>query len=100
MSHGPGSVPKPTWEENRDYFLIRIRRHLPDLRPAGNRPPIGISPHDVASITPCWVCGGKQQFERSIDIKQSVYRCAGCSLRWLVESGGNPDTLVMRISRF
>lgn len=87
-------------EERPDSFLIRCKRTLPMME-GRFRAPAFIKTRDFASVVPCRACDGRLvRTPPSTPRPENdfFYVCVKCGRTWLIESGGNPDTIVLRVS--
>jgi hypothetical protein len=89
------------WIEGRDFFLIRCARVLPPTPGGQFRAPQFIHYWDFATIVPCWACGGKLLHSHSASPRPESDHfavCIGCGRYWFIQAGGNPETIVLKVS--
>ncbi|WP_397568572.1 hypothetical protein [Schlesneria sp. T3-172] len=82
-------------------FLFRCDRCIP-WKPIGSlRACPLIDWLALAGLLPCWACSERIVLDApALDDSHAghFFICTGCGRHWLIERGGNPETLVLRIS--
>ena len=83
------------------FFLFRCNRCIPS-KPIGSflSAPL-IDWLALAGLLPCWACTGRIVLDTPAQDNEHAghfFICVGCGRHWLIERGGNPETLVIRVS--
>jgi len=55
----------------------------------------------IATLLPCWACASRIVLDVPLPENPHsghFFICVGCGRHWLIERGGNPETLVIRVS--
>ena len=83
------------------WFLFRCDRCIP-RKPMGSflSAPL-IDWLGSAALLPCWACASRIVLDVPLSENPHsghFFICVGCGRHWLIERGGNPETLVIRVS--
>lgn len=82
-------------------FLFRCDRCIPS-KPIGSFLSAALIDWlGVAALLPCWSCSSRIVIDTAAPDNSHAghfFICVGCGRHWLIERGGNPETLVIRVS--